>query len=212
MTIPYIDWTYCSNRVVFGPVYSVSEPRFGQQRNSILSPFWQCDLIMPPKKLDVYREIEAKFAETEGFGVVNVFDPRFPYPGHWKSIAKHNNAASSIPDITISDTSIANSQITITGTNGDMVHVGDPLAFTHNDKRYYFKARQDLELDGTAQTLDVYLRPREDLTGLAIVLDRVRPTMRFAVDINGATGRTENTFTEFNLRGVEFWHAAPGLP
>lgn len=214
MTIPVIDWPYCTNNVVFRPNYQTAPPEFGRQQHNVMSPFWLCDLVMPSKGLDAYRKIEALLAEIEGFGIVNVYDPRFPLPGYWRRETHHNHVlADRIPEVFINAMDRASKTITITGsaTDDDRITKGDPLAFTYDDRRYYFKAAEDLIIDGTAQTLPVYLRPRETVTGLSVKVDRIRPTMRFAINHNNTHSPTVSGQTVFTIQGVEFWHKAPGL-
>lgn len=198
-----IDWTYCSNQVIFKPFYpGASAPEFGLQQHSAFSPHWICELTLPAKELKEYREIEALLAETEGIGIVNAFDPRFPYPSKYK-------VGDAIPDIDVLAMSRANRTITVTGTPGDVIEKGDPIAFTHNGRRYYFKAMKRLLMTGGDLPLEVYLRPRETIASFRETIDRVRPAMRFSININDAYSESSQGLTVFKLIGREFWHKGP---
>ena len=100
------------------------------------------------------------------------------------------------------------STLTINGEAGDLITTGDPIAFTANNIRYYFKAHHALWLDGTDQDIDVFIRPRKTISGLNISVNRMKPTARFLIDINATGGRTGmNRFTNYSLIGIEYWGA-----
>ena len=202
------DWTWCANEVEFKPAYAVHKPEFGKQAHEFMSPYWTFELGLPPKDMQQRREIESFLARTEGVGVVNVYDPRLPVPAYWRKFSGPSAPQGIIPALTVTAMDRVSSTLTISGKDGDLITTGDPLAFTHAGVRYYFKAHHDLWLDGTDQTLEVFIRPRVSLTGLDIPVERERPTARFLIEINETGGRTGiNYMTDYRLSGVEYWGA-----
>ena len=202
------DWIWCANEVEFKPSYSVHKPEFGKQAHEFMSPYWSFELGLPPKDMTQRREIESFLARTEGVGIVNVYDPRLPAPAYWQKYMDGHPPAGLIPELTITAMDRVASTIKVLGQDGDLITTGDPIAFTHAGVRYYFKAHHDLWLDGTEQSLDVFIRPRISLSGLSIVADRERPTARFLIEINDTGGRTGlNRMTDYRLSGVEYWGA-----
>ena len=204
------DWQWCANEIEFKPSYAVHKPEFGRQAHAYMSPYWMFELSVPPKDPDQRRAIESFLAQTEGQAVVNIHDPRVPVPAYYEKAFKQGFSNLQIPSLIIKGTDVATSALMISGQAGDRIHRGDPLAFTHNDRRYYFKSAEDLTLDGQDQSLTVFIRPRENLTGLNVTADRLRPTARFLININETGGRTSlSGFTAFKLSGVEFWGTVP---
>jgi len=202
------DWIWCANEVEFKPSYSVHKPEFGRQAHEFMSPYWMFELSLPPKDMSQRRAIESFLARTEGVGVVNVYDPRLPVPAYYQNLAGPNMPVGLIPDVTIKAMDRETSFLTVSGTDGDLITTGDPIAFTHNNVRYYFKAHEEMWLDGTDQLLEVFIRPRLSETGLNIQADREKPTARFLIEINETGGRTGiNRMTQYRLSGVEFWGA-----
>lgn len=202
------DWVWCANEVEFKPSYSIHKPEFGKQAHEFMSPYWTFDLSLPPKDMMQRREIESFLARTEGVGVVNVYDPRLPVPGYYQNYHGPNMPQGIVPDLVVKAMDAPGSSLTINGEDGDFITTGDPIAFTHGNVRYYFKAHDDLWLDGTDQTLEVFVRPRKTVTGLNITINRIKPTARFLIDINATGGRTGlNRFTNYSLKGIEYWGA-----
>lgn len=200
-----IDWVWCPNGITFGPSYSMHAPTFGKVPHEFMSPHWVFEFDLPDKDLGERRDIEKALAESEGKIPFNVYDPRCPYPAHYLGKAGKNAPASIIPTLTVKAIDKATSTIIVSGQDRDLITHGDPIAFTYDDVRYYFKSKDDLRLTGSDQVLRVFLRPRVSLTGLSIDVDRIRPTCRFDVDINNTGGKTERGMTNFSLRGIENW-------
>ena len=203
-----LDWIWCANEVEFKPSYSVHKPEFGKQTHEFMSPFWTFELGLPPKDMVQRREIESFLARTEGIGFVNVYDPRIPVPAYWSKIHGPNAPKDIIPPVIVTGMDRSNSTITVIGEPGDLVTTGDPIAFTLNNERYYFKFHDTVWLDGTEQAMSVFIRPRVTLSGLMIAAQRDKPTTRFVIQINDTGGRTGiNYMTSYRLAGVEFWEA-----
>lgn len=202
------DWIWRPNSIKFAKSYRTHPPEFGKQNHVFGSPFWTFELTLPPKDNDTRREIEAFFAKTEGRDVVNVYDPRVPYPKFYQNHPTHNGRMeyeAVIPDLVVKQTITSSSSIVVQGTSGDVISIDDPIAFTHLGYRHYYRSLETLVLDGTDQTLSVALRPRFNLTGLTTLAERIRPTQRFLIDINDIGGMTDvNMFTEYMLKGIEF--------
>ena len=208
------DWIWRPNSVMFGPRLFVHEPVFGKQIHQFASPFWEFTLTLPPKAEKDRREIAAFLGETEGIAVVNVYDPRIPVPAYYAQYTDDELLTKRIPELTIKATDKVARTITVSGAadaSGDYGRItkDDPIAFTNAGVRHYYRALEDVVLDGTDQAVRVDLRPRVSLTGLSIVLsaqDRIKPTCRFQVFINDTGGRTNvDGYTDFSLRGVEFF-------
>lgn len=202
------DWVWCANEVEFKPSYSVHQPEFGKQAHEFMSPYWMFELSLPPKDMTQRRAIESFLARTEGVGVVNVYDPRLPVPAYYKNYAGPNAPQGIVPALSIKAMDRDGSTLTVSGRDGDLITTGDPIGFVHDGVRYYFKAHEDLWLDGSDQVLPVYIRPRLSLFGLDIQADREKPTARFLIDINKTGGRTGiNRMTSYQLSGIEYWGA-----
>lgn len=202
------DWIWCANEVEFKPSYSVHKPEFGKQAHEFMSPFWTFDLGLPPKDMRQRREIESFLARTEGVGIVNVYDPRLPVPAYWQNHSGPNAPKGIIPALTVKAMNREASNLTVLGEAGDLITTGDPIAFTYQGMRYYFKAHHDLWLDGSEQALGVFIRPRVSLVDLDITASREKPTARFLIEINETGGRTGlNRLTSYKLSGIEYWGA-----
>ena len=202
------DWIWQPNSVRFRPSYFTHKPEFGKASHVFRSPYWMVEYILPPKKEMDRRDITVFLSETEGKHVVNFYDPRVPVPAAYGDLIKCGSPESIIPDLNVKATTKATSSIVVNGSVGDRITKDDPIAFTYNNIRHYYRAKTDLVLDGTDQTLDVYLRPRYTLGGLDIVTDRVRPTNRFLIDINQIDDlTTSDGVTSFTITGVEFYGA-----
>jgi hypothetical protein len=202
------DWIWSPTSITFQPNYYVHEPVFGKQVHQFGSPHWVFELKLPPKAERDRREIAAFFAKTQGKSVVNVYDPRIPVPAIYYSDRNSNLIEHIIPSLTVKAVNRLTSTITVSGREGDVITVDDPIGFTHAGIRHYYKALDTLTLDGTDQELSVYLRPRSSLTGLDIELtgtDRIKPTCRFQIAINNKGGMTNaDGMSDFMLKGVEF--------
>ena len=196
-----IDWVWCPDEVVFQPSYSVHELQFGKAPHEYMSPFWVMQFTLTDQYEDERRAIEKAVAESGGVIPFNVFDPRTPLPK-----LRIGGDPALVPALTVNAVSKAGI-LTVTGEAGDQISYGDPLAFTHDGVRHYYKAKADLMLDGAAQTLPVFVRPRLNLTGLGVAAERVKPTARFNIDPNSVFGPTQGAFTPVSLQGVEFWGA-----
>jgi len=199
-----IDWVWCPTEVTFRESFSVHDPEFGKKPHEYMSPLWVMDFVLPEQDLDKRRDIERAVSKSAGLIPFNVYDPRTPYPNYYIGVAGKNAPTSLIPPLYVKAVSKAGT-ITVSGADGDFITHGDPIAFTHEGWRYYFKAQDDLWLDGTDQVLPVFIRPRKNLTGLNILTDRIKPTCRFNVFINDVVGPTKGRYSEFSLRGVEHW-------
>lgn len=193
------DWTWLPSSVKIRPMRQVHDPVYGKQLHQYADPFWMVELTLPPHKEETRREIETLLEASEGIGVFNVYDPRVPIPAH-------HTSEGAVPALTIKDAERSGSRLLVNGVDGDVITKGDPIAFTYQNKRHYYKAAETLTLSGIDQWLDVYIRPRVDFDSQNIVAERIRPTNRFVVNINDTGGvTTSDDVTVFNLKGVEYW-------
>ena len=120
-----------------------------------------------------------------------------------RSIYSDSSPIGLIPDLTIVATDKVDSTITVIGKVDDFITSGDPIAFTHMGVRHYYRACEDLRLDGTEQQLKVYIKPRFTLTGLSILAERVRPTCRFLINTNAVVGvTTSDNVSTYQINGV----------
>jgi len=195
-----IDWLWCPDEVVFKEVYAVHEPQFGKVPHEHMSPYWVMDFTLPEYEEDTRRDIERAVSKSGGTIPFNVFDPRVPFPAY------HHGAGppSSVPDLYVKAVSRLGT-ITVAGEAGDVISHGDPIAFTYEGWRYYFKAQDDLVLSGNDQILPVFVRPRRTLNDINVLADRIKPTARFNVFVNEVIGSTRGPLSKFALKGVEFW-------
>ena len=196
-----VDWPFCSTRTRFEPSYAVSAPAFGRAPHEHMSPFWMAELGLPDAFEDRRREIEAVLADIEGVAIVEAFDSRCPRP---RALAK----GAAIPALTISAMDEAARSVTVTGTAGDIITKGDPLAVTAGGVRHYFKARADLTLTGNADTLPVFIRPRLTVSGVSLVVERDKPRCRFILDSTNVSNVTERKVTATTISLIEYWGAA----
>lgn len=195
------DWIWCPDEISFQPSYSVHTPEFGKQSHGYRSAFWTFKLTLPPKAYDERRAIEAFLARTEGTAIVNVYDPRVAVPKIFE-----NAASPVIPGLSVSAMDRNAKTIDVSGVSGDVISQGDPIAFTQSNRRYYFKAMQDLTLSGAVQPLEVFITPRETRAFAPVVANREKATCRFLIDINKIGGTTTvNKVTDFELEGIEYW-------
>lgn len=201
-------WPWCPRDLTFKPSYQRSDAtQFGSQMHEYASPYWMCDLVMPPANNEADRRaFEQVIHSNDGRGLFSVFDRRCPYPRYWRNIVGNGvNAQSVIPDITVTEISKSNSSLTIQGQAEDRVKYGDPIGFTYNNRRYYFKALTDLVLDGNEQELSVFIRPRITASGLSILAERIKPQCYFNVNVNDMEGQTALQSTPISLIGTEYW-------
>lgn len=194
------DWIWNASSVVFKPMRFVHEPVYGKQMHQYADPHWMFELSLPPASETTRRAIENILMASEGVSIFNVYDPRVPIPAH-------HSSEGAVPALNVKGVDRATSSITVNGSNGDVISIGDPIAFTHSNRRHYYKAAEELTLTGLDQTLDVNLRPRESIVSVDIVAERIRPTHRFVVNVNetGEVTTAQNDRTSFNLKGVEYW-------
>jgi hypothetical protein len=201
-------WEWLPNSIEFGPKRFVHTPVFGKQVHEFADPFWYFDLSLPLKGELERRQITALLGRTRGTAVVNIFDPRVEVPHRFETVKKSPIIAQMIPTLTVTATDKSAGTIDVTGVTGDFITEDDPIAFTHLGVRHYYRALNDLTLDGTSQTLLVDLAPRVDLSAQSITAERYRPTQRFQIEINQLGNRTNaDGFTPFNLTGVEYFGA-----
>lgn len=202
-------WDWIPESLRLRPQYFTSEPEFGKPTHVFRSPFWVLDLSLPIKNETDRRKIETLFADMEGTGVVSVFDVRSMYPKRFEKVLRNGAPVSVVPSVSVKATSTSASTITISGTEGDYIAEGDAMSFTDADGyRHYYVSKEKLVLDGTDQVLKVYLRPRRDLTGLDIVITRVKARQRFVISPNDVGGMTNTDgYTKYQISGVEFYGA-----
>jgi len=203
--ITEFDWTWQPNSARFRPSYFIHAQEYGKASHAFRSPYWMFEYVLPPKKEADRRDIMVLLSCLEGKHVLNVHDPRVPYPSAYHDMIKCGSPLSIIPELRVTGTNKATSSITVVGISGDTILKDDPIAFTHDGVRHYYRAKVDLKLNGAAQSLDVYLRPRIVLTGVDVVADRIKPTNRFLIDINQVDDLTSSDgLTSFTLTGIEF--------
>lgn len=205
-----LDFDWMPSALIFGPMfYTSGNLSYGRQVNSFGDPHFITEMTLPEITEKRRRELFWKCANTENKAIVNAYDSRVSYPQWWKNLVPKNQLESVIPDITVKAMDRENKTITISGATDDVIIGDDPIAFTYNNVRYYFRAAiESLKLDGTDQVLPVYLRPRLTIAGLNIVVDRVKPTHRFVFDFAPMfkEARTNSDgFTPITVQGVEYY-------
>ena len=202
------DWVWEPSSVMFKPRRFVHDAVFGKPVHQYASPHWEFELTLPPTDMKTRRAIASFFGETEGVAIVNVYDPRVPVPAIYHKFRHDELLTKRIPNLTIKGVSKENRTVTVNGAIGDKISKDDPVAFTHEDVRHYYRSLRDLVLDGSDMELLVDLRPRKTLTDLSITLtaeNRIKPTCRFQININDHGGLTNSDgFTDYVLSGVEF--------
>ena len=202
-----IDWDWLPEKVKFDPVHLVDEPRRGLQRVQYGSPYWAFEMSFDKRSEEQRKAAAAVLARSEGLMVFNVYDPRTPLPGKFGEMRGSWSLVDStpIPALRVKSVSRSNQAILVQGEVGDVITTGDPLEFTHQGLRHYYCSSQDLVLDGTEQSLDVYLRPRVDIASLDLVINRRRPRQRFVIDMKSIGMMTDvDRRTDFKLKGIEF--------
>lgn len=185
----FVDWTLCPNNVTFDYDDGYFPPALGRKPTRNRSPNWFVNFRFPDATEDKQRLLDGlKYQSPQG--LFNIADPSRPYPMYWKRIIECSNIlpADIVPRVTVSAMDAAARTITISGEVGDVITVGDPLAFTQDGYRYYFRAGADLQVTGGDQPLPVIYEPLRTLSFAAIDLDRISPTMRFQVALNGLSG------------------------
>jgi len=199
------DWIWQPNSIMFKPRRFIHTPVFGKQIHQFASPHWEFELTLPPTAEKDRRDIAAIMNDSQGVGVFNVYDPRVPIPAYYHSQRKSDSITSIVKPLTLIGATRSARTLTIQGVNGDRITKDDPFAFLHNGVKHYYRAVEDLLLDGTQQSIKVALTPRYDITGQSIAIDRIKPTCRFQIDINNMGDLTNaDGFTSITLRGVEF--------
>ncbi len=190
--------------MTFQPQFMTHEPVFGKQIHGHGSPYWMFQMELPPVNEKIRGMIDVFRAKANGTSIVEFYDVRRPVPLFYSEVNRSMQERL-IPDLKVKSVSKSGSSLVVKGDDGDVISVGDPLAFTHAGVRYYFKAEEMLALDGTDQTLPVIIRPRKDLTLSNTFADRVKPRCRFMCDFNNMGGNTSaHGFTKFTLTGVEY--------
>ena len=198
-------WNWCARTKDFKPSYEVPDTPFGKKPIVLLTPHWVFSLTLPPKDMDDRREIEALIHGSDGVPTFRVYDARVPYPRVFNAVSASQMPAGGIPDLRVVAMSKTDNNVTVNGTAGDRITWGDPLAFTFENRRYYFKACENLNLTGGDDTLKVFMRPRAD-TAVNVLADRERPTQAFNVRINDIDQNTsDDHLTRFTLAGSEYW-------
>jgi len=207
MALVYDDiplWDTEPSEIEFKPSYSVAPPRVGKSQISTLSPFWKFSFQIPGQALATRIAIETLLNGTEGVKPLRFYDSRHPYPDAVKDEVDPDAATLAL---TLSATSIADSTISVSGTATDVITEGDPLAFTFEGKRHYYKAAETIILTAGTNVLSVYMRPRYVLSGESITVERVRPTLAFDFDINAITQTTGvDKYTSYDISGIEHLH------
>lgn len=199
-------WKWCARTMDFKPSYEVPDTPFGKRPIVLLTPFWEFELTLPAKDMTERREIEALIHGNDGVPTFRMYDARVPYPAVFDIVNDAQAPAGGVPALTVVSMSKTNSTLTVNGEANDYITWGDPIAFTYNNRRYYFKAKQNLELTGGDDTLEVFMRPYADVTGVNTPAERVRPTQAFNVKVNDIEQSTgEDNLTRFTLSGTEYW-------
>ena len=202
-------WKWCARTKDFKPSYAVPDTPFGKRPIVLLTPHWVFDLTLPPKDLSERREIEALIHGHDGVPTFRVYDARVPYPAVFGVVNDRQMDAGGVPELTVVSMSKTTASLTVRGSANDYITWGDPLAFTFENRRYYFKAKQNLRLTGGDDVLEVFIRPYVDQDGdvaVGVLADRVRPTQAFNVRINDIDqGTGEDHLTRFTLAGTEYW-------
>lgn len=203
----FVDWTICPNKVTFDYNSGVLPPAFGRKDTRLQSPNWfmRFDFhFATDEKLVILNQLRYQSPT----GLFNIYDPRRPYPEYWRKaiIAGKFKPETIVPPATVSAMDALDGTITVKGQAGDRIIAGDRLGFTYDELRYHFRAVYDLVLDGTDQVLPVLHRPYRNETFAPVTLDRIKPTMRFHVQLNGLEGSTglANITQMGALEGIEW--------
>lgn len=205
MIIQEYDWVWSPESILFKPLRYVHDATYGKIPHEYGSAHWIFELSLPPQKEKDRKQIVAFLARVAGVAVVNIYDPRVPIPDAYNKYLNDSRLVSRIPDLSVLAVSKPDRTITVQGEVGDRVTVDDPIAFTHDGVRHYYRALETVDMDGTPIDIMVNLRPRVSLDGLNIVTDRIKPTCRFQIDTGDIQQPTDvNGFTRFTLSGVEF--------
>ena len=203
----FVDWTLCANNITFDYDDGYIEPSLGRKETRRRSPNWFISFRFPTAT-DEKRRLLDHLRYQSPTGTFNISDPSRPYPKYWEKLVRQTkiDPANVIPAVSVSAMDANTRTITVTGQDEDLITCGDPLAFTHDGYRYYFRAGEDLRLDGSAQQIGVVYEPLRTLMLPNIAADRINPTMRFHVRLNGLSGRTDiGILTELGeLQGVEW--------
>ena len=201
-------WTWLPETVRFDPVHMVNNGQFGQQQIRYGSPFWVFEMSLSNRREAERREIATILNNAGGVGVFGVYDPRVPVPGRYGDMRGQWDEIEAlvIPALTVQSVSVSNSAILVQGQDGDSIMKDDPLEFTIDGRRHYYRAARDLDLDGTPQSLDVNLRPRVDVPTTSTAINRKFPRQRFVLASNQVPMVTNvNRLTDLNIQGTEFY-------
>ena len=207
----FVDWTLCPNNVTFDFDSGYLPPALGRKPTRNRSPNWFVSFRFPEGTDDKRRLLDGLICQSPE-GKSNITDPTRPYPKYWEKTIRRTKTDpfSIIPELSVSGINALNKTLQVQGENLDKITVGDPLAFTYEGLRYYFRAGADLLLNGAVQDLSVIYDPIRTLVfSVAVTADRINPTMRFAVNLNAITRSTGlGNLTQFGeLQGVEWTHA-----
>lgn len=194
-------WTWCPIDVSFKPRYQRSSNEFGAQSHEYGSAYWMCEFTMPPVFNEATRRAMEKAIHTnDGRGLFGVFDRRCPYP-------LAHGPSTTLTSLTVISMNKATSTLEVSANVGaETLSVGDPIAFTYLNRRYYFKVTTEVSLSKLIPTtVEVMIRPRVTAIGMNVAAERVKPVAYFNVDVNPMEGQTTLNGTPITLSGVEYW-------
>jgi len=203
-----LEWKWCGHEIVFRQSFAVHDPEQGKIAHEFMSPQWVLDIKLPDQGEESRLDIEAEVYKSGGTVPFNFHDTRVSYPKAAKAdiFANPGNPPGTyIPAVTIVDMDAAGNAV-VSGTAGDKITRGDPMAFTIAGQRIYFKALDTITLTGGNDAILV-TRGKYAGTGINLALDREKPKLPFYVFINDIFGATRKNVTPISVRGVEY----PGL-
>lgn len=201
------EWKWIPNNMSFHPQLQVHTPMFGKQVHGHGSAYWMFSMQLPPVNEEKRAEIDVFRAQAGGASIVEFYDVRRPVPYFYRN-AEKSMVSQIVPNVTIKGMSKSDETLTINGVADDVISVGDPISFVHNDIRHYFKSKETKKLTGSDETLSVMIRPRMDLSSLSIVADRIKPKCRFTCAFNDMGGQTNvHGLTVYSLTGIEYTKA-----
>ena len=199
MSVSPVSWPFCATGILLKPSYIRSSTEFGAQSHEFGSAHWMLEASFKPSFTEAERSAyETLIHDNNGRGLFGVFDRRRPKP-----LALIGTGAA-VPALTVTGTSKVGT-ITVTGTAGDVISRGDPIGFTHNNRRHYYKFKDTVALTGVADVLRVFISPRVDLAGISAAAERDRPECYFNVQINDVEGITDLRQTPITLVGREYF-------
>jgi len=202
--------THWSSRPQVSEITLVERVRaasIGAQPQEFGSPYWMFSATFSDLRIKEATEIRALIAKNKGLAPFLFYDRFCPFPLHVMGVPPQLRA-SVVKAVTLSGLSKENRTVTVTGTAGDVISVGDPFAFILNGKRHYNRALETLKLTGSAQALEVEKRPRLTFSGASISLERIRPCAAFAIDMQRYRPPTGGKLKEARIQGVEWTGAS----